>query len=148
MHVPNWQALESAVRVELANAQETRPLVYHRFLDTKAAGNMVSPQPADFIACFRGNSTLIEVKFSQAHESLKSCFSGSVRAGQLASARIWVRAGAKYVFLFYSKLGGIVEIWDGIYAAECRSKGVPLALEQRRLYGSVEQAVQREVGYS
>ena len=35
-----------------------------------------------------GRATFLEAKFSAGHDSLRSCFSGSVSAQQLASARL------------------------------------------------------------
>ena len=145
--ITRWENLETEIRAELVSAQETRPLVWHRFVDSKAAGNVVARQPADFLACYIGKTVLIEAKFSEAHESLRSCLAGAVKPHQLASARIWTRAGAKYIVLFHSKLSGISEVWDGLYLSECKSKGVKLSLDQRRVYDSVEQAIRREVGY-
>jgi hypothetical protein len=147
MSINRWEDLEAAIRTELVAAQETNPLAWHRLVDSKAAGNVVARQPSDFLACYIGKTVLIEAKFSEAHESLRSCLAGAVKPHQLASARIWTRARARYVVLFHSKLSGITEVWDGLYLAECKSKGVKLSLDQRRIYDSVEQAIRREVGY-
>lgn len=146
--ITRWEELEEAVRTELVRAQEIRPIAWHRLVDTKAAGNIVARQPSDFIACMGGKATLIEAKFSEAHDSLRSCFSDAVKAHQLASARIWTRAGADYIILFYSSLSGITEVWSGLYAAECRSRGKRLALDERKLYSSVEAALKKEIGYA
>jgi len=146
--ITRWEDLESAARTELVKAQESYPLCFHRFYDTKSANTILPQQPADFQACYLGKVCMLELKFSEAHESLRNNFAGAVRANQLASARVWTRAGARYIILFHSSLSGIVECWDGLYLAECKSKGVKLSLDQRRLYDSVEQAIQREVGYA
>jgi len=146
--ITRWEELEEAVRTELVRAQEIRPIAWHRLVDTKAAGNIVARQPSDFIACMGGKATLIEAKFSEAHDSLRSCFSNAVKSHQLASARIWTRAGARYVVLFHSSLSGITECWDGLYLAECKSRGAKLSFDDRRLHDSVELAIRREVGYA
>jgi len=145
--ITRWEALESAVRTELVKAQETYPLAFHRFYDTKSANTLLPQQPADFQACYLGKICMLEVKFSQAHESLRNNFAGAVRTNQLAAARVWTRAKARYIVLFYSSLSGIVECWDGLYLAECKSRGAKLSLDERRLYDSVELAIRREVGY-
>ncbi len=146
--ITRWEALESTIRTELVKAQEKHPLCFHRFYDTKSANTLLPQQPADFQACYLGKVCMLEAKFSQAHESLRNNFAGAVRANQLAAARIWTRAGAKYIVLFHSSLSGITECWDGIYLAECKSRGVKLSLDERRLYDSVELAVRLEIGYA
>lgn len=145
--ITSWEELEKAVQDELVLAQQCNPVAWHRLTDTKAAGNIVARQPSDFIACHLGNTVLIEAKFSEAHDSLRGCFSNAVKSHQLASARIWTRAKARYIVLFHSSLSGITEVWEGLYAAECRAKGAKLSLDERRLYDSVELAIRREVGY-
>jgi hypothetical protein len=91
---------------------------------------------------------MLEAKFSEVHESLRSCFAGSVKSHQLASARIWTRAQASYLVIFYSKMSGLVEVWDGLYLADCRSRGERLSLDRRRTYHSVEEALRKEIGYA
>lgn len=148
MKITRWEKLEQAIQEELVRAQMDRPLAYYRYFDTKSAGNIIPNQPADFQTCQRGVTVLIEAKFSSVHESLRSCFAGSVKGHQLASARIWTRAGAGYIVLFYSALSGLVEVWNGLYLAECRSKGEKLSLDRRRIYQTVEQAIRTELGYT
>jgi hypothetical protein len=146
--ITRWEELEKAVQDELVLAQQCNPVAWHRFIDSKASGNIVARQPSDFVSCHQGNTVLIEAKFSEAHESLRNCFANAVKSHQLASARIWTRAGARYIVLFHSSLSGISECWNGLYLAECKSKGVKLSLDQRRLYDSVEQALAKEIGYA
>lgn len=148
MKITRWEKLEQAIQEELVRAQMDRPIAYYRYYDTKSAGAIIPNQPADFQTCQRGVTILIEAKFSSVHESLRSCFAGSVKGHQLASARIWTRAGAGYIILFYSALSGLVEVWDGRYCSECRAKGERLSLDRRRTYPSVEQALRTELGYS
>lgn len=148
MKITRWEKLEQAIQDELTQAQMNYQLACYRYYDTKSAGNVIPNQPADFQTCYKGKTILVEAKFSSVHESLRSCFAGSVKSHQLASARIWNRAGAGYIFLFYSSLSGLVEVWDGLYCAEARSKGERLSLDKRRVYESVELAIRTELRYS
>lgn len=145
--INRWEQLEAVIQAELVAVQAAKPLVWFRFYDTKSAGTFLPQQPADFQACFDGKATMIEAKFSEAHESLKCCFAGSVKSHQLASARIWARAGAKYIVIFYSKLSGLIEVWDGLYLSECRSRGERLSLDRRRTYDNLSTALAKEIGY-
>jgi hypothetical protein len=146
--IKRWQDLEAAIQDELVAAQTEKPVAWLRFYDTKSAGDFLPQQPADFQACFMAKVFMIEAKFSEVHESLRSCFAGAVQAHQLASARIWTRAQAHYLVVFYSGLSGLVEVWDGLYLAECRSKGERLSLDRRRTYASVKEALAKEIGYA
>jgi len=146
--IKRWEGLEAAIQAELVEAQTSNRLAWFRFYDTKSAGSLLPQQPADFQACFLGKAIMIEAKFSEVHESLKSCFAGSVKSHQLASARIWTRAQAVYLVVFYSGLSGLVEVWDGLYLSECRSKGERLSLDRRRTYTSVAEALGKEIGYA
>lgn len=147
MKITRWEKLEQAIQEELVQAQMNNPFSFYRYYDTKSAGATIPIQPADFQTCHKGVTVLVEAKFSSVHESLRSCFAGSVKSHQLASARVWNRAGAGYIILFYSSLSGLTEVWDGLYAAEARSKGERLSLDKRRIYDSVELALRTELGY-
>lgn len=140
--VQSWQDLEASIQAWLKDAQRTTKLAYHRFYDTKSAGNAMPAQPADFFLVVGGAPLLIEAKYSAVHESLRSCFSNSVKGHQLASARIWSRAGARYLILFYSKMASHVEVWDGPYCATQRALGNPLSLLERNIYPSVGEALE------
>jgi hypothetical protein len=147
--IGDWVALEDEVESVLKALQRLHPVAYLRLYDSKSAGNLIPAQPSDFIASHKGTSgtklLFIEAKFSEVHESLYSCFSNNVGAGQLASARIWTRAGAYYIFLFYSNVSGLVEVWEGVHCAECRSSGSRLNKKYRRNYQTIEQAVRAEL---
>lgn len=141
MGINSWQDLEKAIEKFLKEKQRTMPLFFHRFYDTRSAGNYLPGQPSDFLVIHNGKTHFIEAKFSEVHDSLKSTFSNAVSATQTASARLVKRAGANYVFLFYSAASKNFEVWDGKYASECRSRGKPLELPRRRLHNSLENAI-------
>jgi len=147
MKIHKWQDLEQAVQTTLATEQKRKPLVWHRFFDTKSAGNFMPNQPGDFYAGYLGKGWLIECKFSGIHESLRQCFSSAMEAHQLASGRIWTRAEHRAIVIFYAKISGLVEVWDTKYLADMKSQGKRLELSMRRCYQSVEQALATEIGY-
>ena len=141
MNINTWQDLERVIENFLKERQKTMPLFFHRFYDTRSSGNYLPSQPSDFLVIHNGKTHFIEAKFSEVHESLRSGFANAVRAEQTASARLVKRAGANYVFLFYSKVANHFEVWDGKYAAERRSQGRYLELSRRKLHSSLENAI-------
>lgn len=143
--ITEWNALENEIEACLKHLQRFYPLAYLRFYDTKSAGNALPAQPADFLAAHNGRSLFIEAKFSEVHSSLYSCFSNNVDSQQLASARIWGRAGVGYIILFYSDMTDTVEVWDGLPCAKARENGKRLDRSLKREYPSVETAIMAEV---
>lgn len=136
MNIPNWRALESAIMAHCKTRMAHHSIFAHRFSDTRSAGNYIAEQPSDFIVLSQmGRATFLEAKFSAGHDSLRSCFSGSVSAQQLASARLVERANRTYLFLFYSQPAQLFELWPGGYCAECRSQGKRLELDKRIVVG-------------
>ena len=142
-----WQDMEDEMDKVLKQALSKHPLSYLRLYDSKSAGNLLPAQPADFLVSFQGVTTLIEAKFSEVNKSLRSCFSSNVDSQQIASARIWMRSGADYLFLFYSKVTFSVEVWPGQHCIECRSEGKPLQVLKRRTYSSTQKALEEEIGW-
>jgi hypothetical protein len=145
--IASWKDLEGKIQEVLVEAQKTKHIAWHRFSDTRSAGNYLSDQPSDFLAGRAGTALFIEAKFSEVHDTLRSCFAGAVTDGQIASARIWERAGFKYIVLFYSLPAKQVEIWRGSNIIAARRGGTPLSLAARTIYQSVEEALASEVGY-
>lgn len=137
----NWVELENAVDAFLRERMKRNNCFAIRFYDSKSAGNYLPAQPSDFLAINNGKSIFIECKFSEVHDSLKSCFAGAVSANQTASAYLAKRAGARYVFLFYSARTGQYEIWDGRYCASRRSLGKPLETVKRLVFTNLESAI-------
>jgi penicillin-binding protein-related factor A (putative recombinase) len=126
--------LEGKVNDWFVSAQEVRPLIFERILDSKAAGNLVKRAPADFYFLYNGRFAYLEAKFSEKHVTLRSCLSSAVRPHQLASARLVQRAGGRYWFLFYSKVSEQYEIWDGMYCAARKRAKIPLDLADARRF--------------
>ena len=134
--IKNWHALEEQILAHCKARMAHHSIFVHRFSDTRAAGNMIAAQPADFlILSQQGRATFLEAKFSAGHDSLRSCFSGSVSAQQLASARLVERANRTYLFLFYSQPAQLFELWPGGYCTECRAQGKRLELDKRIVVG-------------
>lgn len=65
----------------------------HRFVDTKAARNKVSAQPADFLVAYRGQMWFAEVKSS--HEEVSFPFSALQRS-QMQTISLSVKNGTEY----------------------------------------------------
>ena len=104
---------------------------YHRYTDTKAAGRMVNPQPADFQICFKcgkfeNRVIIVEAKASEMKESLRECASGHISPTQVGKHKAWLRAGGSGMFWFYCESTGIVEFWDSEHVVKQRSDGKPL----------------------
>jgi hypothetical protein len=148
--IDTWQDMEKRVQEVLESAQRLKRAAWHRFYDTRSAqGGYLPPQPSDFMLGYEGRLFFIEAKFSEVHESLRSCFSANVSDQQLASSRVWARACFnKYLVIFYSAPGRIVEVWDGDYLRTCRLEAKRLNLLNRRVYETVEDAIGKEVGYA
>lgn len=133
MKIATWRQLEEQVYAHGKERMRHYGVFIHRFLDTRAAGSYVSPQPSDFLVLPQagGRTVFLETKYSDGNETLRQCFSNAVSAQQMASARLVTRAKADYRVLFYSGISGVCELWDGMYLAECRSAGQRLLLPAR-----------------
>lgn len=109
---------------------------YHRYLDSKAAGRLVSPQPGDFQICYLDTDSvnhviIVEAKGSEEKESLRECASSHIRPQQIGKHKSWMRAGGQAMFWFYCESDGIVEFWNSQYVCQQRSAGEPLELRER-----------------
>lgn len=135
--IKNWHALEDQILAHCKARMAHHAVFIHRLSDTRSAGTIIAAQPSDYLILPQmGRATFLEAKFSAGHDSLRSCFSGSVSAQQLASARLVERANRTYLFLFYSQPAQMFELWPGIYCAECRSQGKRLELDKRIVVGA------------
>jgi hypothetical protein len=139
--ITTWKGLEDALEVLFVERMRSHPFFFHRFYDTRSAGNFLPGQPADFLCVNRGRVHFIEAKFSEKHDSLRNCFAGHVRKNQLASAFLVKRALGSYWLLFHSSKSGVFEIWDGAYCREQHRLGKPLNIAERKVYRSLESAV-------
>jgi hypothetical protein len=99
----------------------------HEFVDTRQAARFVRAQPSDFMVKGSpfGLVHFVEVKASEKHDSLRSCFQ-MVRDQQCAFARKWCDLGESYTVWFYSEPQNTIEVWDGMTLAVCRAQGTPL----------------------
>ena len=139
--ITHWKELETALDTLFINRTRKHAFFFHRFYDTRSAGNYLPDQPADFLCLNRGRVHFIEAKFSERHDSLRSCFAGSVRKGQLASAFLVKRAMGNYWILFYSSNSRLFEVWDGGYCREQYKQGKRLEISERKTYRTLESAV-------
>lgn len=120
-----WKRFEEDTATYLSKQAATRPLLVHRFYDSRSAGTILPAQPADFLVIHQGIPILVELKSSEVHDSLRACFSSAVTKQQLAQHRIWRRAGARCWFLFYGAEGRY-ERWPHYACQEAANTGKPL----------------------
>jgi len=94
---------------------------FHRLYDSTSAGAFLPSQPGDFIVLYEGTPWLIEAKSSTKFDSLagKRETLGLFDSAQIAKMRLWHRAGGKVGVLFKSHDTGTVELWHGLYIANC-----------------------------
>jgi hypothetical protein len=104
--------------------------VSHRFMDTRAAAQVVRNAPSDFLLLHESAAHLIECKASLDHESFSQCLS-HLQDHQAASLTQWVKAGGQSWVFYYSDYLGAVEIWDGGLVARCRMERKRLSVEAR-----------------
>ena len=106
--------------------QENKHLMFHRFPDSKSAGNIIAAQPSDYLVGSPLAAWLVEVKASKVHKSLRSCAANAIRQEQVVKAHLWMRSGLRSVFIFISVTGGVIEVWDGRHVVAQRFEGKPL----------------------
>ena len=114
--------LEDRVRDSLKEIQQTKPSMFHRFTDSKAAKTIVAAQPGDYMLPLPNGAILIEEKASTKHESFRSCLT-MIGNNQIAFHRKWHRAGHPSIVVFYSDLNDRIEIWNGKLVAKHRIEG-------------------------
>ena len=140
--IATWAQLENEIAGILAKHARYASLLYSRVYDTRAAGNFLPKQPADFYVLCEGRFRYIEAKFSETLETLKQGLSSMVKPHQLATATLTKRAGGEYYIIFFSTKGGQFEVWDGAYCAQRKLVRKHLELPARSLVtSSLEEAV-------
>jgi hypothetical protein len=126
---------EGKVKDACAALQRDCGLFYHRFQDSKAAGNFTAGAPADFLLAFTGKVILVECKASRVQETLRSCLSAMVDDGQAGSMHRWIANWNEGFFLFYSDVLGQVEVWPADQVIAARNKGKPLPSAAETVFG-------------
>lgn len=105
----------------LRKAIAKHPLAFVRLYDTRSAGSYLPEQPGDFLVTYRGNGYLVECKSSVKFASMagsRSAMTELCSNGQIASMRVWARAGAIPLLLFRHMDNPVIEVWDGKAVAE------------------------------
>lgn len=109
---------EGYVQEALKVVEAKSKFTFVRLYDSKSAGlgtggNVIPPQPADYIVLFDGICFLLEVKSSERHTSLaQATLRETFSAEQMLGVRLWERAGGGAVCAFYSLKSELFEIWD------------------------------------
>lgn len=112
------KSAEGYVTDALKLLERTRKSTFIRLYDSRSAGfgsggNLVPPQPADFVFVLDGVTSLLEVKSSDRYKSLTECTVRNVFSEeQMLGAKLWTRAGNGALVAFYSLKTKQFEIWD------------------------------------
>lgn len=112
---------QNDVQSVLKPLQTSSRTYFHRLYDSKSAGNYLPSQPGDFVCVHEGRPVLIEAKSSGQIGSLSESrkFTGLFDSEQLLKMRLWVRAGGSASVIFQCQKTKALEVWDGVYIADC-----------------------------
>lgn len=114
------KSAEGYVTDALKLLERTRKSTFIRLYDSRSAGfgsggNLVPPQPADFVFVLDGVTSLLEVKSSDRYKSLTECTVRNVFSEeQMLGAKLWTRAGNLALTAFYSLITKEFEIWNSM----------------------------------
>lgn len=136
---------EGLVQAALKEMECKAKSTWVRLYDSKSAGfgsggNIIPPQPCDFIYTLNGNTAALEVKSSEVALTLQDTTLRSMfKENQIQGARLWHRSGNKAICLFHSLSNDRFEVWDmqqivGAYLAPPRKRqliGPPLSWGSR-----------------
>ena len=109
---------EGLIQSGLILFERSHRATFVRLYDSTSAGattggNYLPSQPADFIVAYNGKTSLLEVKSSIIHKSLRETTIRNVFSeDQIKGARLWIRAGNLATAAFYSHKSGSFEWWD------------------------------------
>lgn len=111
---------EKYVEAVLRQLARTYAVKHHRFVDSKAAGNFVSAQPADLIVFTHpGKATFVELKASNKHSTLqRSMLSPSQRGTVLHEGGV---LGVPYLILLLDVKNDLVKGYNGLEAMKGRT---------------------------
>lgn len=89
--------LEKKIQTALKDFQANRKSFFHRFPDSKAAGNWLPAQPGDYLWLLpEVPAILLEVKSTEKSAPLRSLLSD----GQCGKHRLWLRSGHITAFVY------------------------------------------------
>lgn len=91
----------------------TKRSYQHPLIDTRAAGNIVNPQPSDMLVLYEGTSIYIECKTSTKHDRFEKAYKGGIRREQAAACRMITRSKGRYIYLFLSRMAEKVYAYEG-----------------------------------
>lgn len=112
---------EADVGAKLKELVAVKPAYLHRLYDSTSAGAILPSQPGDFIFLYEGAAWLIEVKSSGKFDSLagKRETLKLFSTDQVVKMRLWYRAGGNVAVIFQSHETKAIELWHGLYIANC-----------------------------
>lgn len=115
---------EDIVRQALMLLERQRAATFLRLYDSRSAGlgsggNVIPPQPADYVVALNGVTSLLEVKSSERHESLRfAVLRDTFSEDQMLGVKLWSRAGNRSLVAFFSVALKKFELWDGLVIRE------------------------------
>lgn len=108
---------QARVQAALVLMERKYPTSWVRLYDSKSAGlgqggNVIPPQPADYIVVTDKQACLLEIKSSNTYKSLAATTLRSMfKENQIMGARMWRRAGRGAYCVFYSLQTKQFELW-------------------------------------
>jgi hypothetical protein len=106
---------EVFLRNTFSSLKKTYGLSYHRFVDTRAAGNVVASQPSDFLVGVDGTLFYVEAKTSVEENFSRSMLRPHQRKAILFDSKL---LNIPYWILFWSVTDQRVSVIDGVKAME------------------------------
>lgn len=109
---------EGLVQDALKEMERKAKSTWVRLYDSKSAGfgsggNIIPPQPCDFIYTLNGTTAALEVKSSESALTLQDTTLRSMfKESQILGARLWIRSGNKALCIFHSLSSDWFEVWD------------------------------------
>lgn len=105
---------EDAIKRLSKELQKKYKADFYRYPDFKSTGlkGYAKKAPADFYVLIEGVFSKIECKASNKYKSLRECLKSMLEPHQAAELRKAKMAGGKGFVFFYSKVAGVVEVWD------------------------------------
>ncbi len=109
---------EGHVQEALKEMERRYKSTWVRLYDSKSAGlgsggNIIPPQPSDFIVATPNRVATLEVKSSEMVASLVDTnLRAMFKENQILGARLWMRAGHGAICVFHSLVSNRFEIWS------------------------------------
>ena len=105
---------EKTLKSVFLSLQGSTTFLFHEFVDSHAAGNLVAGQPADYLVSINGKLAFLEAKASTTQKRFqRSMLQPAQRGAIIKHAQIM---GTPYYILFHSSVEKVYHILDGAIA--------------------------------